>query len=83
MKQSVQCMLSKPADDIKLGQVADTLKGQAAVQKGLDRQEKWADRNFMTFSNGKCKVVQLERHNSRHHYMMGTLVSEILLLLYI
>ncbi|KAK4810852.1 hypothetical protein QYF61_008824 [Mycteria americana] len=65
------CTLSKFTDDAKLGGVADTPDGCAAVQRDLDRLEKWADRNLMQFNKGKCEVLHLGRNNPMHQYMMG------------
>ena len=69
MRQSgAECTLSKSADDAKLGGVADTLEGHAAIQRDLNRQEKWADRNLTNFNQEKCKVLHLGRNNPMHQY---------------
>ena len=57
---------------MKLGGVADAPEGHAAIQRGLNRLEKWADRNVMKFNKGKCKVLHLGRNNPMHQYMLGT-----------
>ncbi|GAB0207475.1 mitochondrial enolase superfamily member 1 [Grus japonensis] len=49
------CTLSKFTNDAKLGGVTDTPEGFAAIQKDLNRLEKWTDRNFMKFNKGKFK----------------------------
>ncbi|GAB0188332.1 hypothetical protein GRJ2_001298500 [Grus japonensis] len=57
-------------EETKWGGVADTSEGHAAIQRDLDRLEKWADRNLMKFSKGKCKVLHLGRNNPRHPHML-------------
>lgn len=36
---------------------------RAVIQKYLDMQHKWVDRNLMKFSKDKCEVVHLEKRN--------------------
>ncbi|GAB0175600.1 mitochondrial enolase superfamily member 1 [Grus japonensis] len=66
-----QCTLSKFADNTKLGGVADMPEGCTAIQRDLNRLEKWADRKFMQFNKGNCKVLHLGRNNLRHQCMLG------------
>ncbi|KAK4810449.1 hypothetical protein QYF61_004229 [Mycteria americana] len=47
LDDGAECTISKFADDTKLG-------GVAAIQRDLDRLEKWADRNLKKF-NKKCQ----------------------------
>lgn len=49
----------------------DTPEGHAAIQRGLDSLEKWAEKNLMKVSKGNCKVVNLGRKNLRCQYLMG------------
>ncbi|KAK4816570.1 hypothetical protein QYF61_017960 [Mycteria americana] len=65
------CTISKFTDDTELGRVVDTPESRAAIQRDLDRVEKWADGNVLKFNKGKCKVLQLRKNNPRHQYMLG------------
>ena len=68
LDEELECTLSKFADDTKLGGVADTPEGCAAIQRDLDRLERWAQKNLMKLSKGTCRVLQLGRNNPMHQY---------------
>jgi len=72
MQECAECTLSTFADDTKLGGVADTPEGHAAIQRDLDRLEKWADRNLIKFHKGKYQVLHLRSNNPMHQYTLGS-----------
>jgi len=67
----IECTFSKFADDSKLSSVADTPEGRNAMQRDLDRLEKWACANLMNFNKAKCKVSHLDQGNPCYQYRLG------------
>ncbi|GAB0191126.1 mitochondrial enolase superfamily member 1 [Grus japonensis] len=71
MDSGMECTLSKFADVTTLCGAVDTLEGREAIQRDLDRLERWARANRVKFNKAKCKVLHVGRRNPKHNYSLG------------
>ncbi|GAB0181095.1 hemoglobin subunit beta-like [Grus japonensis] len=71
MDSRIECTLSKFASDTKLCGVVDMLEGRDAIQRDLDRLERWDHANRMKFNKAKGKVLHVGQRNPKHDYRLG------------
>lgn len=57
LDDSIESTLSKFANNMNLGGVADAPEGCAAIQQDLDSLERWVERNLMRFNMRKWKIL--------------------------
>ncbi|GAB0191796.1 cAMP-dependent protein kinase inhibitor alpha [Grus japonensis] len=55
----------------KLCGVINTLEGRDAIQRDLDRLERWARANRVKFNKAKGKVLHVGQRNPKHGYRLG------------
>ena len=64
-------ILSKFADDTKIGAIADTEENRQALQNNIERASDWADKWQMKFNAAKCHMIHFGGKNPCHSYTMG------------
>ena len=64
-------IISKFADDTKVGRVIETESDHEKLQEEIDNLVDWADTWNMQFNPQKCKVLHFGRSNPRYNYVMG------------
>jgi len=71
MDSEIEHTLSKFASNTKLCGAVNTLEGRDAIQRDLDRLERWAHVYLMKFNRAKCKLLHLGQGNPKHKYRLG------------
>ena len=64
LEENVTGLISKFADDTKVGGFADSDEDHQRMQQDIDQLETWAERRQTEFNLDKCEVMHFGRSNT-------------------
>ncbi|KAJ7419507.1 hypothetical protein BTVI_25065 [Pitangus sulphuratus] len=76
LDEGIESIISKFADDTKLGGSVNLLEVRRALQRDLDRLEKWVESNSMMFTKTMYWVLHFVQNRALQHYSLGSSQAE-------
>ena len=71
LNENLRGMVSKFADDTKIGGIVDSEEGYLGLQRDLGQLGQWTDEWQMEFNLDKCEVMHFGRSNQGRTYSVN------------